>query len=114
MKNKTLKIAILAIGMLALLGCSKESNKTNSASKYNEKINVTNSKLISIENAKAIALKEVSGATEKDIVKTKLDKEDGMMEYEVKIHYNNLKYEFDIDATTGDIVGREVKSRRNH
>ena len=33
----------------------------------------------------------------------------GRAVYEIEIFYNNSKYEFDIDASTGQIIGTEVK-----
>ena len=38
-----------------------------------------------------------------------LDHDHGRTVYEIEIFYNNSKYEFDIDASTSEIVGTEVK-----
>ena len=35
------------------------------------------------------------------------------MVYEIEIFYNNSKYEYDIDAATGEIVGSKVKKYNN-
>ena len=59
---------------------------------------------VSEATAKQTALARVSGATEKDIYEWKLDFDDGRWEYEGEIVYNNMEYEFTIDATTGTVV----------
>lgn len=61
------------------------------------------------EKAKSIALAKVSGATESDI-RLNLDYEDGRALYEGSIVFDNMEYEFEIDATTGTIVNWKVES----
>ncbi|MDO5562925.1 MAG: PepSY domain-containing protein [Synergistaceae bacterium] len=63
---------------------------------------------ISPAEAKKIALAKVPGATEANIYKFKLDYDDGRSEYEGKIRYNNNKYEFEIDARSGEILKWEM------
>lgn len=65
---------------------------------------------ISQEEAKRIALAQVPGATSQNISKVELDSDNGRMEYEVKIVFGLLKYEFEIDASTGAILSKEVDS----
>lgn len=62
---------------------------------------------ISQEQAQQIALKQVPGASVSHIHKIELDHDDS--EYEVKIIYNGLKYEFEIDARTGKILKKETE-----
>ena len=71
--------------------------------------NVNNSQTITMEKAKSIALAQVPGANESHFGEIDLDHDHGRTVYEIEIFYNNSKYEFDIDASTGDIVGTEVK-----
>lgn len=59
--------------------------------------------------AKEIALAQVSGATASDVVKIKLDKDDGRAQYEIKIVKNGMEYEFEIDAVTGGILEQDVE-----
>ena len=54
-------------------------------------------------DAKKLVLAKVSGATEKDM-QMKLDHDDGRQVYEGKVIYNNIEYEFSIDANTGDFL----------
>ena len=65
---------------------------------------------ISEARAREIALAQVSGAADSNIRKVELDRDDGRLQYEVKIVYNNMEYDFDIDASTGSILSRDVES----
>ena len=71
--------------------------------------NANNSQNITIEKAKSIALAQVRGANQSHFGKIELDHDHGRAIYEIEIFYNNSKYEFDIDASTGKIIGTEVK-----
>ena len=71
--------------------------------------NANNSQNITIEKAKSIALAQVRGANQSHFGKIELDHDHGRAVYEIEIFYNNSKYEFDIDASTGEIIGTEVK-----
>lgn len=68
---------------------------------------------IGIEKAKEIALQNVSGATDADITKASIDNENGTLIYEIEIIYNEMEYDFDINASTGDIVGHSTESVHN-
>lgn len=65
---------------------------------------------IDIEKAKKIALGKVSGAAESDIVKAEMDREDGILVYEVEIKYDSMEYDFTINGATGVIVERSSES----
>ena len=60
--------------------------------------------------AKKTALSSVSGATEKDIYEWKLDYDDGRTEYEGKIIYGGMEYEFTINAATGAVTEWDAES----
>ena len=60
--------------------------------------------------AKEIALNKVPGASTANIYEFKLDFDDGRWEYEGKIIYNSMEYEFSIDANTGNVTGWDVES----
>jgi len=66
-----------------------------------------------IAKAKSIALSQVPGANESHLGEIDLDREHGRMVYEIEIFYNNSKYEYDIDAVTGEIVGSKIKKYNN-
>ena len=60
--------------------------------------------------AKKTALSRVSGVTEKDIYEWKLDYDDGRAEYEGKIIYGDMEYEFTINAATGAVTEWDAES----
>ena len=122
MKNRILKLTVLGMGVLGILGIAYGASKTRSLngneyiSEYSleSRANTSdNVQLISVEKAKSIALAQVPGADESPLGEIDLDREHGRMEYEIEIFYNNSKYEYDIDAVTGEIVGSKVKKYNN-
>lgn len=65
---------------------------------------------IGIESASKIALQKVSGATSDNLRSIHLDYDDGIAVYEGKIIHGEMEYEFEISATTGDILDWDVES----
>ena len=65
---------------------------------------------ISEAAAKQTALSRVPGATAANIYKFKLDFDDGRWEYEGKIIYGGMEYEFTINAATGAVTEWDVES----
>lgn len=65
---------------------------------------------LSEEEASAIALAQVDGATEEEL-RIKKDTDDGKNIYEISIVHDNVEYDFEIDAATGNILEQssEVK-----
>lgn len=57
--------------------------------------------IITAASAKSLALAQVPGAAAWNIVEFKTDYDDGLIEYEGKIIYNGMKYEFEIDGYSG-------------
>ena len=76
-------------------GDADKSSGTNSASASQS------GNIISASHAKQLALAQVPGASERDIHEFEVDNDDGRIEYEGKIYYNNMEYEFEIDAYSG-------------
>ncbi len=66
--------------------------------------------LISETDAKAIVKERVPGAADADI-RLKLDRDDGRLEYEGELYYDGMKYEFTIDAYSGEVTEWEAKRR---
>ena len=122
MKNKILKLTVLGMGVLGVLGIAYGASKNRNLngneyiSEYllENRANVSdNAQLLSVAKAKSIALSQVPGANESHLGEIDLDREHGRMVYEIEIFYNNSKYEYDIDAVTGEIVGSKIKKYNN-
>ena len=65
---------------------------------------------ISEATAKQTALSRVPGATAANLYKFKLDYDDGRWEYEGKIIYGGMEYEFTINAATGAVTEWDAES----
>jgi len=65
-----------------------------------------------IDQAKAqeIALAKVPGAAANHVKKLKLDQDDGKQVYDVKIVYEGMEYDLEIDAANGTILEFETES----
>ena len=61
--------------------------------------------------AKAIALAD-AGVQESDafFLKVKTDREHGIMVYEIDFYSNGMEYDYDIDISTGEIVGKSQEA----
>lgn len=58
---------------------------------------------VSLEEASALALEKVPGATENDL-RIELDYDDGRYRYEGDIIYQQVEYDFEINADTGEVI----------
>lgn len=67
--------------------------------------------MLTLDEAKAAALRVVSGASASDITKLKLDYEDGRAIYEVELLYNFVEYELELDAYTGATIKMETENK---
>lgn len=67
------------------------------------------SKLITHEEAKAIALLHAGGG---DVMECELDYERGMWQYEIEVIFDGYEYDIDIDAADGSVI-RTEKERTN-
>ena len=65
---------------------------------------------ISEDEAKEIVLKD-AGVSEKDIsgIRIKLEKDDGIWQYEVDFYAGDKEYDYDIDADTGKILSKDME-----
>lgn len=84
------------------------------SSAYEEKTMGADSRNVTVReaDAKKTALDRVSGATDKDLYEWKLDYDDGRPEYEGKIIYGGMEYEFTIDASTGSVMEWDAEKVR--
>ena len=83
---------------------TKEAPKKETSAKTEDSTKLTET------DAKKIALEQVPGAKESDIRGFEVDYDDGRLEYEGSIHYEELEYEFEIDGYSGAIRSWEVES----
>lgn len=84
----------------------KKDTTTNST---DNKTGTTNTGELTADQALKIALDKVPGATSQNIREFKSDYDDGRLEYEGKIYYENVEYEFEIDGETGKILEWDVE-----
>ena len=76
---------------------------------YTSAADTKDAKTISADEAKKIALKQVSGATEQDLREFESDYDNGKLKYEGKIYYKQTEYEFEIDGYDGTILEWDVE-----
>lgn len=81
---------------------------TNSSNTSNTQTSTTPT--ISMEKAKSLVLAKVTGANEQ-YLQIELDNDDGKLIYEGELHHNNMEYEFEMDATTGNFLEWSVEHK---
>lgn len=68
------------------------------------------SRYISAAKAKSIALSDAGIKSSQALfTKVKLDRDDGITEYEIEFHVGKTEYEYSIDASTGKILERDIE-----
>ena len=98
MKNNKFVKRISALSILGVMGLSVLSGSLTASAANN---------YIGVEKAKSIALRDagVSGVT---FVKAKLDYDDGVRVYDVEFYKDNVEYDYEIDAVTGQIREKDL------
>ena len=102
-----MKKIFLSLTLAVLLFCSCARQMPNDENINGQQTAVTE---VSEQQAKKIALEKVPGATENDIRKFKKERDDERWEYDVKIIYDNMEYEFEIDTQNGEITKMDKES----
>ncbi len=74
---------------------------------HKQHTSANNNNVITEEEAKKMALKRVQGADKSHIREFEKDYDDGRVEYEGKIIYNGVEYEFEIDGSNGTFIDWE-------
>nr|WP_294495441.1 PepSY domain-containing protein [uncultured Mediterraneibacter sp.] len=82
---------------------AQQNAAQNNAADQNQQGGAAANVAVSREDAIATALAKVPGATENDI-RIELDLDDGRQKYEGDIIYNQMEYDFEIDANTGEVI----------
>ncbi|MDD6021626.1 MAG: PepSY domain-containing protein, partial [Oscillospiraceae bacterium] len=81
-------------------------NKTTTTTKAQE----STSAFIGVDKAKSIALSDANvKSSEATFIKAKLDKDDGVYEYEIDFRSGGTEYEYSINAKTGKIIEKDVE-----
>ena len=68
----------------------------------------TDEDLISEDDAIAIVLDRIDGASSSDITSFGLDFDEGRWHYKGEIRYDDKEYDFEIDAQNGNILDWEI------
>lgn len=102
MREKTpgyfVRTAVIALALCALMSFSA--------------IAAENSSYIGIEAAKQIALKHAGiSANDATFTKAKLDRDDGVAEYEIRFTGNKIRYRYEIDAKTGAVLSQQKRTK---
>lgn len=123
MKNKKILLSVLCTMVFVFTGCADNTNAGNNISENTAggktivgetategTLTDNNQATISEEEAKKIALED-AGIAESDVkgLRIKRDREDGYYVYEVDFYSGNQEYDYKIDQTTGDIVGKDYE-----
>ncbi len=67
--------------------------------------------VLSAEKARAAALSHAGlAAADVTFTETKLERDDGRQVYDIEFQAGDMKYDYEIDAVTGEVVSYEVKS----
>ena len=93
-----------------VIGSESPENTKKASDLKSEDSKSEDSAKISEEEAKKIALAQVPGAKESDIRGFEIDYDDGRLEYEGSIYFEEMEYEFEIDGYSGAIRSWEAES----
>ncbi len=82
---------------------------SNSSPSNNQSSSSSSSKYIGVDEAKSIALKDAGlSSSSVRFTKAKLDREDGIIIYDVEFYTNGTEYEYEINATSGKIISKDI------
>ncbi len=89
----------------------RSDTKTNSnTSSSSSSTSSSSTSYIGLSKAKSIAVNKAGFTlSEVTFTKAKLEKDDGIMEYEIEFYVNDMEYEVSINALTGAILEYEVE-----
>ena len=128
--------AIIAIISISLVGCTNSSQGNNAAGSGANNSNVqdnntagsdvNNSNLqgnnttnisgkITLEKAKEIALKHAGlKSDEVSFVETESGMDNGIEKYDIEFYHNNKEYDYEINATNGEIIKYDYDIERDN
>ena len=102
MREKTpgqfVRTAVIALALCALMSFSAIAAEKPS--------------YIGLEAAKQIALKHAGvSANDATFTKAKLDRDDGVAEYNIRFTSNKIRYRYEIDAKTGAVLSQQKRTK---
>ena len=110
-----LGISVITAGCNANKGNSGIQPQQNTASQTKSSDgttteNISSDAALSEEEVKTIALED-AGVSENDVshIRVKLEKDDGILEYEVEFYAGSQEYDYSILASTGEIVSKDME-----
>ena len=84
---------------------STAANQNNIIANNASNSTVNSNNKLTIEEAKSIALKNSNlDESQVSFIRSEYDFDNGIEKYEIEFYYNNNKYEYEINAKTGDII----------
>lgn len=86
-----------------------KNNKPNNQNTVTKNTVSANDAKITMDKAKEIALKAAKSG---QITKVELDRDYGILVYEIEVLDGNTEYEYKIDAVTGKIVKTDIETKR--
>ena len=106
----TLLMTVLLVAAM-LLGCTVPAQEYDSKGKVDLSSQSVAAKssvqeILSASDAEAITLAH-AGVTDPAGLKTELDEDDGVKEYEIEFRSGNYEYDYTIDAVTGNILSHD-------
>lgn len=114
MKRTLIFAAAIALSLMLLVGCvspaasgSASPQPTSSAAAGAASAAAGEGEYIGEDEAREIALAHANVTNPSGVV-VQLDRDDGRVYYDVKFYDGNTEYDYDIDATTGDVVKFEA------
>ena len=114
MKRKILLITLISIFSITLIGCGNTTTNNNTNNTNNNVNNTDNNKYISESKAKDAALYD-AGLKETEITELSIELDyndednNGKAIYEVGFKHGQQEYDYDIDATNGKILDKNVE-----
>lgn len=111
------KNSLYSFEELSKLSTNELNILANTANNKNEEVstvgNASKSKYISIDKVKNIVFKDSKVNSSKVTnLEIDYDYDDGIMVYDIEFIYDNIEYDYEVDATSGKILDREVENKK--
>ena len=101
-RNIAIGLGAIMIAGISIVGVSQIS--ANAQNKAATNTTTQQQATITEAEAKELIAKKVPGA---EIIKFKLEKDDGILQYDATLVKDNMEYDIDVDANTGKILSLE-------